>query len=170
MSLLIINTLPEDDFEINNSIKNLTKDLNNFHIINTYHSNISHCLGCCECMLSTPGVCCIQDDYSPIFKTLLSYDSIIFVSDTSLDFLNHKALNIMQRNFPLVTVSSVYKNGKILHKSRYDKNFCLSILYKGTANKKVLSEWFHKYAEHFSSTPLGVFHINEVEELKKCIF
>ena len=169
MSLLIINTLPEDDEDAKRALSILTKDKNEFKIENAYQLNISHCLGCCECMLTHPGICCIQDDYTSIFSSLLNYDDIVFITNSSLNFINHKTLNILQRNFPLVTVSSVYKDGKILHKSRYDKSFRLSILYKGTVDKKILSEWFDKYAEHFSSISLGVFSINKVEELRKCI-
>ncbi len=169
MSLLIINTLPEDDKEVRKAINILTEDLTDYRVVNAYELKISHCLGCCECMLSTPGTCCIQDDYTDVFNTLLNYDDIVFVSDTALNFLSHRTLDIMQRHFPLVTVSAVYKNGKILHKSRYDKSFRVGILYKGSPDEKILSEWFGKYTEHFSSESLGTVPISKVEELRKCI-
>ena len=67
-------------------------------------------------------------------------------------------------------VANIYhKNGKILHKSRYDKSFRVGILYKGSPDEKILSEWFGKYTEHFSSESLGTVPISKVEELRKCI-
>ncbi|MBQ4571886.1 MAG: flavodoxin family protein [Clostridia bacterium] len=169
MSLLIINTSLENDAETQNAIEKLTENAEKYKIINTSELNISHCTGCCTCMLDTPGKCLLNDDYKEIFASLFNYDTIVFISDTSFDFINHKTINIIQRMFPLVTVFSAFENGKILHIPRYDLTLRLALLYKGSANEEVLTKWFEKYAEHFSSIPIGVFSINNIEEVNKCI-
>lgn len=169
MSLLIINTSAENDAETEKAIKTLTKNVEKYKIINTTGLNISHCTGCCACMLETPGVCCLNDDYKEVFLALFEYDTVVFVSDTVFNFINHKTINIIQRMFPLVTVFSAFENGKILHVPRYDKSMKLALLYKGNANKELLNNWFEKYAEHFSSISVGVFSIDDVEEVCKCI-
>lgn len=169
MSLLIINTVSENDYQTQDAIKKLTENISDYKLINTSELNISHCTGCCACMLETPGACCLKDDYEEIFKSFFKYNDIVFVSDIVLNFINHKTVNIIQRMFPLVTVLSVFKDGKILHVPRYDKVFRLGLLYKGKPDEKILNAWFNKYAEHFSSISLGVFPISKVKEMHECI-
>lgn len=169
MSLLIINTTAENDAETQNAINKLIANVNKYKVINTAELNISHCTGCCACMLNTPGKCCLNDDYKEIFLSLFEYENIVFISDTSFGFIDHKTINVIQRMFPLVTVLSEFKNGKILHTPRYDLTLKLALLYKGTVNEEVLTKWFEKYAEHFSSIHVGVFSINDFEEVCKCI-
>ena len=169
MSLLIINTLSENDAETQNAINKLTEKTDKYKVINTNELNISHCTGCCACMLDTPGECCLNDDYKEVFLSLFEYNNIVFISDTSFGFINHKTINVIQRMFPLVTVLSCFENGKILHIPRYDMTLRLALLYKGSANKEILTKWFEKYAEHFSSIPVGVFSLNDFEEGYKCI-
>ena len=108
MSLLIINTVSENDYQTQDAIKKLTENISDYKLINTSELNISHCTGCCACMLETPGACCLKDDYEEIFKSFFKYNDIVFVSDIVLNFINHKTVNIIQRMFPLVTVLSVF--------------------------------------------------------------
>ena len=169
MNLLIINTTAENDIETQTAINKLTEKADKYKVINTSELNISHCTGCCACMLDTPGKCCLNDDYEEIFLSLFEYENIVFVSDIALGFINHKTINVIQRMFPLVTVLSCFENGKILHTPRYDMALKLALLYKGSANEKILTKWFDKYAEHFSSVSVGVFSINDFEEVYRCI-
>ncbi|MBE6785388.1 MAG: flavodoxin family protein [Ruminococcaceae bacterium] len=169
MSLLIINTLPEDDKDAVEAIKALTENILEFKVVNTCAMKISHCTGCCDCMLKNPGVCSVKDDYEEIFSLFFDYCDIVFLSDTSLDFLSYETVNIIQRMFPLVTVFSVYEKGKILHIPRYEKKFRIGLLYKNNPETSILYPWFDKYIEHFSSTSLGIHPIKDVKEIKKCI-
>ena len=169
MSLLIINTLPEDDGDAVEAIKVLTENVSEYKVINAYNMSISHCRGCCDCMLKTPGICTVKDDYSEIFQLYFDYTNIIFLSDSSLNFISHKSINVIQRMFPLVTVFSVFEKGKILHIPRYEKEFRIGFLYKGNPDKSILYPWFDKFIEHFSSTSLGIYPVNCAKEIRKCI-
>ena len=169
MKLLIINAASENDATTKLAIESLTKNAAKHKIINASDLTISYCIGCCTCMLETPGTCCLKDDYAEIFQSLFAFDTVIFISDTALDFIHHKTINILQRMFPLVTVFSCFQNGKILHTPRYDKSFRLGLLYKGDVNQQLLNNWFTQYAEHFSSSVLGVYPIEQAEEVFTCI-
>lgn len=169
MNLLIINTLPEDDIDAVCAINKLTENVSNCKVVNTYGMNISNCIGCCDCMLKNIGVCSLKDDYERIFQLYFVYRNIVFISDTSLNFISYQTINIIQRMFPLVTVLSVYEKGKILHIPRYEKDFRIGMLYKNNPDINVLYPWFDKYIEHFSSTSLGIYPIGDVKEIIKCI-
>ena len=169
MNLLIINTIGKNDSEIQHAINLLTKNSDKYKIIDASNLNISHCTGCCECMLDTPGECCLNDDFNSIFTSIFDYQNIVIIADTIFDFIEHKAINIMQRMFPLATVLATYKNNKILHIPRYHLQMSLTLLYSGNINKNMLSLWFKQYAEHFNALPIGVYSITDIEEALKCI-
>lgn len=169
MSLLIINTSLENDAETQNAIEKLTENAEKYKIINTSELNILHCIGCYTCMLQTPGICCLQDDYEIIFKSFLDFDNVIFISDTALNFINHKMKNVADRSFPLATILTHFKDGEIRHIPRYDKSLNLGMLYKGDANQELLNNWLHRYAINMSGASLGAFPISNFEEVLKCI-
>ncbi|MBQ6600350.1 MAG: hypothetical protein IIX36_01775 [Clostridia bacterium] len=76
MSLLIINTLPEDDEEAVEAIKKLSEISDNVKVVNTCEMNIKHCTGCRVCMFQNPGKCCLKDDYDNIFNLFFEYENI----------------------------------------------------------------------------------------------
>ena len=77
MSLLIINTMSEDDASAQNCIQQLIKDKQDYKVIHTENMKISPCIGCNVCWLTTPGICAIKDDYEEILKAYLQYDTVL---------------------------------------------------------------------------------------------
>ena len=77
MSLLIINTMSEDDASAQNCIQQLIKDKQDYKVIHTENMKISPCIGCNVCWLKTPGICAIKDDYEEILKAYLQYDTVL---------------------------------------------------------------------------------------------
>ena len=169
MSLLIINTLPEDDADTVKAIETLSETSDDVKVINTTNMNIMHCTGCRFCMLQNPGICCLKDDYSAIGKLLYIYNDIIVISDTSLKFLSYKAMRVFERRFPFAVILSEYRKRRVRHVLRYDKNWKISVLYKGDLNQCLLDDWLNLYADFIDDTYLGAFKIEQVEELCKCI-
>lgn len=167
--MLIINGVSKEDKEIQNAIKKLTSIPGQHTVIHALDLNISHCIGCYNCMLQTPGICCLQDDYEKIFKQFFVHDDIVFLSEVSLKFLNYKIVNVIQRMFPLVTFLSTFQKGRIYHIPRYDKSFRIGLLYKGSLNQELLSAWFEQYTKHFCSVSMGVHPIENVLEVQKCM-
>lgn len=168
MSLLIINTVDENNIEVENAISELTKNIEEYKVINTFNLNISHCTGCGECMLSTPGKCCINDDFEDVLKASLICDDIVFVSEMKMNFISANMVKVIQRLFPLITIFSCYKNGEIRHVPRYEKTHNCFLLYRGNLDKTLLNDWFNLCMSHLGLTAKGVFSIYDVEGYK-CI-
>ena len=106
MSLLIINTLPEDDVDAVEAIKKLSEKSSDVKIVNTNEMNIMHCTGCRVCMFQTPGICCLNDDYNELFKLFFKFENIIVISNTSLNYLGYKTMRIFERRFPFAVILS----------------------------------------------------------------
>lgn len=168
-NLLIVNASNHYQAEANEAITSLTKEIDDFKVYHTANKNIQSCKGCYVCMLNTPGLCCINDEYQGLFKLLLNYDHVVFVVDTSFGFLNHQAKNVIDRMFPLANILLCYRNGSIRHLPRYQKSFYVSLLYTGDGNENLLNHWMERFADNLNAHSYGAFHLSKAEELKKCI-
>ena len=169
MSLLIINTLPEDDAEAVKAIEKLSEVSDNVKVVNTAEMNIMYCTGCRVCMFQNPGLCCLEDDYIEIAKLFFEYNKVVVISNTALNFLDHKTMRLFERRFPFAVVLCEYRGNSIRHVLRYDKRFKIGILYKGCLDRDLLNEWLNLYTNHADDKSLGAFQIDCVEELCKCI-
>lgn len=169
MSLLVINNLPEYDVDSIKVIKKILKENIDCHILQARTLNIKNCIGCKSCMFKTPGVCCFNDDYKIIEKELLKHNDVIVISETSLDFLDYRTIKIFERRFPWAVVFCEFRDKKIRHIRRYDHQLRIGVLYKGILNNKMLNEWLDLYTNHGNDVSLGAFHIDDVEEMCKCI-
>ena len=109
-----------------------------------------------------------RHDFEEILKSCLVYDDIIFISDSTLNFVSIDTVKIIQRLFPLVTIFSFYDNGKIRHIPRYKKTNNCFLLYQGELNKTLLKDWFNLCTNHLGFTAKGVFSIHD-EEIYRCI-
>lgn len=169
MSLLIINISSDCGSKIQDTISMLTKSIPEHRVINASSLNIHPCTGCCTCMLVTPGQCCIQDDFEEILKACLCYEHILFVADTALGFINHKAKNLIDRMFPLVNILTRFHDGQILHIPRYEHSFQITLIYNGNADHEFLTTWLDRFGKNMTAQPLGVFSIQDIQEVLKCI-
>lgn len=169
MSLLIINNLPETDEKANQAIAKLTETGVKTHIIQASELNISNCIGCKSCLVKTPGICCLKDDYKKIEELIMEYDDVVYISGTSLNFLDYSTMRLFERLFPFAVVFCEFREGSIRHVMRYDKKLRMGILYTGTVDNSMLNEWLDLCASHGNHISLGAFHISDAEELCKCI-
>ena len=76
MSLLIINTLEEDDPAGKDAIHHLSAKTPVHTISHTEKMKIAPCIGCNACWLKTPGVCAVKDDYEQILKACLQQGTL----------------------------------------------------------------------------------------------
>lgn len=166
MSLLIINTLPEDDEDAVKAIQELSETSDKVKVVNTREMNIMHCIGCYSCVLKTPGICSLKDDYEKILKYMLRYENIIFVSDTSLGFINSATKTVVDRILPLITFFTEYRDGEIRHIARYKRSFKFGLIYKGPADNDYMNYWLNRLAINYNGSSLGAFPISNVKELK----
>ena len=169
MSLLIIKITANQDSNVQQTISLLEKHSVSHQVIDASACNIQPCTGCCACMLVTPGKCCIPDDCEAVIKSCLQYTQIVFITDTALGFIDHKAKNLIDRMFPLVNVLTRFHNEQILHIPRYDHEFHVGLIPVGDFDQNLLENWLDRFCNNMTAIPMGVFSINHIQELLKCI-
>ncbi len=139
MSLLLINTLEENDPAAQGAIRVLTAKTPSITVFHTVKMKISPCIGCNACWLKTPGVCSVKDDYEQILIAYLQHDATVIITDTSLGFIRYRAKNIVDRMLPLATMYTCIVDGQMRHVPRYEKKYRLGIVYSGTAMCRIWS-------------------------------
>lgn len=165
MSLLIINTLEENNPIAKQAIDYLSQKTSVCKIIHTEKMKITPCIGCNACWLKTPGICSIKDDYEQILKAYLQYDTTIFISGISLGFINYKTKNIIDRMLPLGTMYTQIVNNQMRHIPRYEKRYRFGLLYHGTADMPYIEQWLERFTLNFDGISIGAFPVEKYEEV-----
>lgn len=168
MSLLIINTLEEDNPVTQEVINCLIKKTSTYKIFHTEKMKILPCIGCNACWLKTPGICSLKDDYEQILKAYLQYDTTLFISGTSLGFISCKVKNIVDRMLPLATMYTYIVDGQMRHIPRYEKQYRFGLVYYGIADTTYIGQWLERFALNFNGISIGAFPIEKCEEVLLC--
>lgn len=169
MSLLLINTLEENDPAAQGVIRVLTAKTSSVTVFHTVKMKISPCIGCNACWLKTPGVCSVKDDYEQILIAYLQHDATVIITDTSLGFIRYRAKNIVDRMLPLATMYTCIVDGQMRHVPRYEKKYRLGIVYSGTADVSYMEQWLERVALNFDGISMGVYPVERCEEVSLCI-
>lgn len=169
MSLLIINTLEEDSPIAKSAINDLSAKTSAYKVFHTARMKIAPCTGCNACWLKTPGICALKDDYEQILKAYVQYDTTIFISNTSLGFINYKAKNTIDRMLPLVTMYTHVVNGQMRHIPRYEKKYRFGLVYSGVADIPYMEQWLGRFALNFNGISIGAFPVERCKEVSLCI-
>lgn len=168
MSLLILNTLAENDPRAKDAIRELSARTPVYTVFHTAGMKISPCIGCNACWLRTPGICAVQDDCEKILRACLQHDSVILISDTCLGFIRYPAKNIVDRMLPLATMYTHIVNGQMRHVPRYEKKFQFGLVYSGAADTAYLEQWWERFALNFNGESIGVVPIEKCGEVRLC--
>ena len=161
MRALIINTLPDRDYPCGDVIQVFkTKDVD-VEVLYTDEYKISHCIGCTDCWLKTPGICAIKDDFKILFEKFIQADCIVFVAEAKLGFVSYRMKNIIDRLIPLLLPYTTLKKGEMRHESRYKKSWHMGLLFAGSGDKEYLNIWMERFALNFFSKSLGAYSIEE---------
>ncbi|MGN0689306.1 MAG: flavodoxin family protein [Oscillospiraceae bacterium] len=167
--ILLVNTLPKDDPSVLPVVQALESEDNKVQIINTYEKNFRPCVGCNACWLITPGVCSLSDGYDELLKAYLAYDAVVFLSGTTLNFVDWKMKNIIDRVLPLVTMGIHIVDGQCRHIPRYDKKFRFGLVYSGVADNEYLNYWMERVMLNFGGESLGAYPVSDVKGVSACI-
>ena len=165
MSLLIVKAAEGSSPQLQRAIDLLSRTDPDCRVIDASQMDIRHCKGCYVCMLNTPGVCAIRDDYPELLRAYVQADDIIFLMDTALDFVNYKSKNLIDRMFPFVAMLIEYVSGENRHVPRYPKQRRMGMLYSGTADQAYLNLWTERVALNMQGTSLGAWSMEKAEEL-----
>lgn len=166
---LIVSTISKTDIEIENIIDNFKKSMKDIEIIYTEDMNIKGCIGCNSCWLITPGKCIVKDDYEKLLIKYVQADKVIFITESKLGFISYKLKNIIDRILPLLTMNLKFKNGQMRHYLRYNKKYKMGLLYKGEGNQEFLDKWFKRVMLNIDGISLGVYNINNKEEIQNAL-
>lgn len=167
--LLIINTLPENDPAVLPALEALGRGAEEVRVIHTYEKNLRPCIGCNACWLVTPGICSIRDGYEELLKAYLQFDTVVFLSGTALNFVDHRMKNVIDRLLPLVTMYIHIVDGQCRHVPRYDKKLRFGLLYSGSADGEYLNRWMERVMLNFGGESLGVSPVSDAKEVLSCI-
>ena len=140
-----------------------------FELIDTTGMQISHCVGCNDCWMKTPGICSIRDDYEPILRKISKADQVWLISDTRFGFVSWQTKNIVDRILPLVTMYLKFKDGQMRHVMRYDHQPDIGIIYTGDGDQAYLERWCQRTALNLGSRSLGVFSESSKKEVVSCM-
>ena len=140
-----------------------------FELIDTTGMQISHCVGCNDCWMKTPGICSIRDDYEPILRKISKADQVWLISDTRFGFVSWQTKNIVDRILPLVTMYLKFKDGQMRHVMRYDHQPDIGIIYTGDGDQAYLERWCQRTALNLGSRSLGVFSESSKKEAVSCM-
>ncbi len=140
-----------------------------FELIDTTGMQISHCVGCNDCWMKTPGICSIRDDYEPILRKISKADQVWLISDTHFGFVSWQTKNIVDRILPLVTMYLKFKDGQMRHVMRYDHQPDIGIIYTGDGDQAYLERWCQRTALNLGSRSLGVFSESSKKEAVSCM-
>ena len=158
---LVINTLDTNDST--EDINALLPKEQDVETVNTSGMNISHCLGCNQCWLKTPGVCAIKDDYEKIVRKLVGAQNLWIVSDTRFGFLDYRGKRVMDRIMPMLNMNIEFRDGWMRHQLRYH-TLNVGVIYKGKGDQQLLDEWCKRTAANLGGKSLGAYRINKGKE------
>lgn len=154
-STLIETTLADSDRQIK--------------IICTKDMKISHCMGCNQCWLKTPGRCAIKDDYEQILKLLVQAQNLWLVTDTRFGFMDHRGKRVMDRIVPMLNMYIEFRGGWMRHQLRYHA-LNVGVIYRGEADQPLLEEWSRRCAMNLGGRSLGVKSIDKArKEVSSCM-
>lgn len=161
----LISTLPVGHTLLSGFAMDLHDKGINYEIIETRSMNIKGCIGCNACWLMTPGRCVIKDDYEKLLKLYLSYDAVIFFTDTKFGNITYRLKHIIDRILPLATMHLHFVDGQMRHLARYEKELRMGILYEGSLEGNDLNPWMKRVMLNIHGTSLGVYPTKDKEVL-----
>ncbi|MDF2944648.1 MAG: hypothetical protein K0S01_3506 [Herbinix sp.] len=164
---LLISTLPKDATVFETVHNELSQYVSQLQTISTNGMKISHCIGCNDCWIKTPGLCCIKDDYEQILIKMLQVDCVIFLTETKLGFVCSQMKNLVDRILPLATMHLKFEDGQMRHYSRYKKQPDMALLYAGSADKDYMSLWLNRVQINLHGRSLGAY---EAEDRRKLYY
>lgn len=170
MSILIVNMLPSNDVQALSVIKKIQNKINSCTVVNVYDEIVFPCKGCYSCWFHTPGICFQKDICEDIICEYLKNDIIIYITKVSLGTIHYKTKNVIDRvSFCSITPFDEYRNNETFHTCRYQKKYKVGIVYVGNADNEMINHWVDRWALNITSTSIGAYQIENIEELIRCI-
>lgn len=166
---LLISTLPAGSEEAAALYNELKQCAENVELIETAELKISHCVGCNDCWIKTPGICRLKDDYEQVLLKMLQSTCVIFLTETRLGFVSAQMKNLVDRILPLATMHLRFDGKQMRHYSRYGVCPAMALIYMGEADGAYLSRWLERVQLNMHGRSLGAYKYNGGRELLNAI-
>lgn len=88
----------------------------------------SHCIGCFNCWVKTPGTCVFRDDGDILCREFISSDMVILTAPLILGYPAASVKNALDRMIPLMHPYLEDVDGEAHHMKRYSKYPSLGLL------------------------------------------
>jgi len=158
MKILILNGNPDtknEDFEhyVNLLTDELSKDKNELTLIKIRDKRITHCAGCWDCWVKTPGECRFNDDSIAIRENYINSDMVIFASPLIMGFISAILKKVMDKLIPLLHPYIEMVKKESHHSKRYDKYPLIGLLYQNNSREntdaEITTDIFNRFALNF---------------------
>ena len=83
--------------------------------------NSTHCTGCFDCWLKTPGLCKFNDDGRQIAEAYIKSDLVIFFTPITFGGYSSELKKVLDRIICLIAPYFIKINGETHHQPRYEK-------------------------------------------------
>ncbi len=83
--------------------------------------NITHCIGCFECWIKTPGICRFKDDGPQIVKALIKSDLLICITPVTFGGYSSELKKALDRTICRISPFFMKIEGETHHKRRYEQ-------------------------------------------------
>jgi len=83
--------------------------------------NITHCVGCFECWVKTPGICRFKDDGPQIAEEWIKSDLVIYITPVVFGGYSSELKKALDRIICLIAPFFMKIDGETHHKPRYEK-------------------------------------------------
>ena len=138
--------------------------------------NITHCTGCFDCWLKTPGLCRFNDDGRQIAEAYIKSDLVIFFTPVTFGGYSSELKKALDRIICLITPFFIKINGETHHQPRYEKYPMLmgiGVLPKSESNsERIFNTLISRNALNFHSPSHisgVVLNSQETDEQRKII-
>lgn len=138
-------------------------------IISTSGMKISHCIGCNQCWLKTPGQCVLNDDYKEIIRQLVGAQNLWLITNTRFGFLDYRGKRVMDRIMPMLNMYIEFREGWMRHQLRYHA-LNVGVLYRGGGDQTLIEEWCQRCSMNLGGRSLGVISLDKArKEMLSCM-
>lgn len=165
---IVLNTLADDtDSAI---IESLLADTDQqIKVISVEKLKISHCIGCNQCWLKTPGQCTMNDDYEHILRQMVHAENLWLVTDTHFGFIDYRGKRVMDRIVPMLNMYIEFRDGWMRHQLRYHA-LNVGVLYRGNGDQELLQEWSERCSMNLGGHSLGIKSLDKArKEASSCM-
>ncbi len=125
MKASILDGLGKGDIAMNNIHKMIIHELMEIEwkveSFILHDMKITHCLGCFECWMKTPGICRFDDAGRKIAKSFIQSDLVIFLTPVTFGGYSSELKKALDRIICLDLPFFKRYNGEVHHKMRYKK-------------------------------------------------